>query len=386
MPLPVYGWQGGSKLVWVQGHYLSMRQEYVSIYSSYFASFWYFVWCWVTCGLKWTAWWQSFSLFQEENEPPRLITLICDQNNQRKEYKCFCKRKKEKKTRQKQKQKTNKWAHNMDAGLFSYVEPEHPDSFVMRSSESALWNQQRVVRTWGGGEIQFALLVPVKFLILWRNSWTTVYGKAHGSSWKLGVRAEVLASEKEKHTNVVNEILLLVCRCVQGLFWRLVERTCWAWLCRLQNPGVSGRKSGMVLLQQVGHFSDSQASLIIWLFLSLFLEHSCPSNFLLFPCANASSAEESFEQPCNGASRGALSKMALPLNAEKLETQDKTLNYEPKDEDTKYFLPTDIKESGNNKLEGKGDEGKIQDVETYDLQYQGLKSLWFCGNEIILGF
>ena len=82
--------------------------------------------------------------------------------------------------------------------------------------------------------------------------------------------------------------------------------------------------------------------------------------FLFFPSLDG----DSYGQPCNGASRDALSKMALPYEETELETKDKTLNYEP-DEHTKYFLPTDTREYPH------GNEGKKDNMITYDIQYEG---------------
>ena len=87
--------------------------------------------------------------------------------------------------------------------------------------------------------------------------------------------------------------------------------------------------------------------------------------------------DESYSQPCNGASRDALSKMALPYEEEPtLNVKDKILNYEP-DENTKYFIPTDTKKYIAE------DKDKTENLVTYDIQYKGLWEVlnyefWFC--------
>ena len=85
-----------------------------------------------------------------------------------------------------------------------------------------------------------------------------------------------------------------------------------------------------------------------------------PMKFLFFSSLDG----DSYGQPCNGASRDALSKMALPYEETELETKEKTLNYEP-DEHTKYFLPTDTRKYPH------GNEGKKDNMITYDIQYEG---------------
>ena len=79
----------------------------------------------------------------------------------------------------------------------------------------------------------------------------------------------------------------------------------------------------------------------------------------------SSMTDESYGQPCNGASRDALSKMALPYEEIELNMKDKTLNYEP-DENTKYFLPTNTKKYTTEEKENNGN------LITYDVQYEGL--------------
>ena len=78
-----------------------------------------------------------------------------------------------------------------------------------------------------------------------------------------------------------------------------------------------------------------------------------------------SATDESYAQPCNGASKDALSKMALPYEEHVLNVKDKILTYEP-DENMKYFIPTDTKKYTTEEKDKNGN------LVTYDIQYEGL--------------